>query len=80
MTREPRPWAPSSLLAIAGLGSSGQSDVSERDEENLALELGRTLGASVSGDKWTFLHQDELMANWQRLGQDQPARKIPPLD
>ena len=42
--------APSFLLAIAGLGSSGQSDVSERDEENLALELGRTQGGSASGD------------------------------
>jgi hypothetical protein len=30
--------------------------------------------------EWATLHQNELMANWQRLREDQPAEKIPPLD
>ena len=30
--------------------------------------------------EWATLHQSELMANWQRLREDQPAEKIPPLD
>jgi hypothetical protein len=30
--------------------------------------------------EWATLHQGELMANWQRLRDNQPAEKIPPLD
>jgi hypothetical protein len=30
--------------------------------------------------EWAALHQDELMANWERLRENQPAEKIPPLD
>lgn len=30
--------------------------------------------------EWATLHQGELMANWRRLREDQPAEKIPPLD
>jgi hypothetical protein len=30
--------------------------------------------------EWATLHQGELMANWQRLRENQPAEKIPPLD
>ena len=37
--REPEPNASSFLLAISGLGSSGQPDISERDEEILRNEI-----------------------------------------
>ncbi|HRQ39275.1 MAG TPA: DUF4160 domain-containing protein [Chloroflexota bacterium] len=30
--------------------------------------------------EWSALHQRELMENWERLQQDQPAQKIEPLD
>jgi hypothetical protein len=30
--------------------------------------------------EWATLHQGELMANWQRLCENQPTEKIPPLD
>ena len=39
------------LLAIAGLGSSGQGDVAERDEEILAAEIDPIQGWGLSGDK-----------------------------
>lgn len=37
--REPNNNTPNFLLAIAGLGNSGQQDVSERDEEILGNEI-----------------------------------------
>ena len=30
--------------------------------------------------EWAALYQHQLMANWQRLRDDQPAVKIPPLE
>jgi hypothetical protein len=30
--------------------------------------------------EWTALHQQELMENWHRLEDDQPAERIAPLD
>ncbi|MFC2045950.1 DUF4160 domain-containing protein [Chloroflexota bacterium] len=30
--------------------------------------------------EWATLHQGELMVNWQRLRENQPAEKISPLD
>jgi len=30
--------------------------------------------------EWTALHQNELMENWDRLNNDQPALKIDPLN
>ena len=30
--------------------------------------------------EWAALHQRELMINWQRLYNDQPAQKIAPLE
>lgn len=38
------------LLAIAGLGSSSQGDVAERDEEILAAEIDPLRGWGLSGD------------------------------
>ena len=38
------------LLSIAGLGSSGKSDISERDEEILASEVDATYGWNVDKD------------------------------
>ena len=35
---------------------------------------------AISMVEWATLHQDELMANWQKLREDQPAEKIRPLD
>lgn len=30
--------------------------------------------------EWIALHQQELMDNWERLHEDQPAQKIEPLE
>ena len=30
--------------------------------------------------EWTALHQQELMENWHRLEDDQPAERIAPLE
>jgi predicted DNA-binding ribbon-helix-helix protein len=39
------------LLAISGLGSSGEEDVSERDEEVLATEVDSVRGWRLERDK-----------------------------
>ena len=47
-TREP---AKNFLLSIAGLGSSGETDISERDEEILAREVHPIYGWKADGEE-----------------------------
>jgi phosphomannomutase len=54
-------------------------------EAQVGIQPIRVLRSNLSGRaaslvvEWAALHQEELLDNWSRLRNDQPARKLPPL-